>query len=86
MNSPAAGQTFIPIPFLVSLDDFSPDPILSSDPLKLIQDGIFNDVPLMIGSNKDEGHLFVGKYLSSDLFTMNPEIWRRRGPALLLGR
>ena len=39
------------------IDDskFNSNPIFASDPIDMIKRGIFNDVPLMIGANEDEG-------------------------------
>jgi carboxylesterase type B len=84
MHSPSS--TFDPISYIFVVDDFSPEPILSGDPLDLIQDGFFNDVPLMIGTNKDEGFMFVNRFVPNNLLTMTKEIWETKGSAMLLGR
>ena len=44
-----------PIPFKPYVDDFNSDPFLPKDPLDMIESGEFNDVPLIMGNNKDEG-------------------------------
>ena len=46
--------------YSAAIDDskFSSNPFFSDDPYKMLQNGEFNDVPLMIGANKDEGMLF----------------------------
>ena len=44
-----------PIPFKPYVDDFNTDPFLPKDPLDMIESGEYNDVPLIMGNNKDEG-------------------------------
>ena len=42
-------------PFKPYIDDFNMDPFIPKDPLDMIEAGEFNDVPLILGNNKDEG-------------------------------
>ena len=42
-------------PFKPYIDDFNTDPFIPKDPLDMIEAGEFNDVPLILGNNKDEG-------------------------------
>jgi carboxylesterase type B len=44
-----------PLVFKPYIDDFSQDPFIPKDPWDIINTGEFNDVPLIIGNNKDEG-------------------------------
>ncbi len=43
--------------------------VLPSDPYELYQKGSFNDTPILIGTNSDEGRLFVRKSVSPGTFT-----------------
>ena len=41
------------------VDDYSARPFLPKEPLTLIEEGAFNKVPLIVGSNRDEGLIFM---------------------------
>ena len=80
------GEIFTPNPFLPVIDDFIPDGIFSMDPLDLIEQSKFNDVPLILGTNQDEGLAFLPLFLPR-----NPEEYIKRHinsqiPQLLLGK
>jgi len=51
-----------PVPFKPYIDDFNSDPFIPKDPWDLIEAGNFNDVPLIIGNNRDEGLMSAGTY------------------------
>ena len=56
--------------------------IFTSDPLKMMKNGDFNDVPLMIGANKDEGMAFINIMPISSL---KKNIYHK-GSSVFLGR
>jgi len=52
-----------PMPFKPIVDkDLVDDPLIPDEPLTLIKEGRYNKVPIMIGSNKNEGLLVKGFY------------------------
>ena len=50
------------MPFKPYIDEFNSDPFLPKDPLDMIESGKFNDVPLILGNNGDEGLMTAGNY------------------------
>ena len=46
-----------------SIDSFSGEPILPDDPEIMLQSGIFNKVPVIIGTNSGEGILNAAEYI-----------------------
>ena len=44
----------------------APNTIFTKDPLDMIDNMEFNDVPLILGSNKDEGLTFFPKFLPAN--------------------
>ena len=58
---------YIPNPFLPVLDDFDEGDhqIFTKDPLEMIQNMEFNDVPLILGTNKDESQMPVPTTITS---------------------
>ena len=61
---------------------FSSNPFFSDDPYKILQKGEFNDVPLMIGANKDEGDLFTSIGLPPSI----KKNFFKHGPAMAVMR
>ena len=51
-NVPDPSEFF---PFRPIVDDFCSDPFLPDDPVNLLKSGKFNQVPAIVGFNKDEG-------------------------------
>ena len=56
---------YLPNPFLPVMDNFNGESnhILTKDPLDMIDNFEFNDVPLILGTNSDEGIMFLPKFL-----------------------
>jgi carboxylesterase type B len=77
-----------PTVFKPYIDDFSSNPFMPKDPWELIESGSFNDVPLIIGNNNDEGLMTTLKfYLNSDLIADLRNRWNEElGPLLIAGR
>jgi carboxylesterase type B len=51
-----------PMPFHPIVDDFTRKPFLPLEPIESLEKGQFNDVPMVIGHNRDEGTLFIFVY------------------------
>ena len=56
---------YLPNPFLPVMDNFNGESnhILTKDPLDMIDNFEFNDVPLILGTNSGEGITFLPKFL-----------------------
>lgn len=81
------GENFVPNPYTLMDDShYSANPILSGDPLDMIENGDFNDVPLIIGSNNDEGTTFLSKFMPPNAKEFIENSWHTKVPGLLLGR
>eukprot|EP00095_Tigriopus_kingsejongensis_P001175 maker-scaffold415_size178368-snap-gene-0.31 protein:Tk01175 transcript:maker-scaffold415_size178368-snap-gene-0.31-mRNA-1 annotation:"venom carboxylesterase-6-like" len=66
--------------------NFSKDPILADHPKALLQSGKFNQVPLIMGSTKDEGAMYLPQFLRHpDRMAEVNENFDVFGPILLLG-
>ena len=65
------------------IDDskFLSNPIFHDDPMKMLKNGDFNDVPLIIGDNEHEGLLFI-----SFLEKIYKENFYKNAPKVILGR
>jgi len=50
------------MPFRPYFDDFNSDPFIPKDPWDMIEAGEFNDVPLILGNNNDEGLFLAADY------------------------
>ena len=50
---------WLPKIFKPIVDDYAEEPFLPGEPLELIERGEFSNVPLIIGSNRHEGQLFM---------------------------
>jgi carboxylesterase type B len=69
------------------VDDFSSKPFLPIDPLQAFEKGSFNDVPLMIGNNKDEGIFGWMVYLQNETKIIDDiKNWHFKGPLVALAR
>ena len=79
---------YIPNPFLPVLDDFGEvdHQIFTQDPLEMIKNTEFNDVPLILGTNKDESQMFWPMFMPSNPEEYIKEHWDTKLPKLLLGR
>ena len=77
-----------PIVFKPYIDDFSQDPFVPKDPWDIIKSGEFNDVPLIIGNNKDEGLISASNFHEDP--SMVEELIKRwddeLGPLYVTGR
>ena len=47
------------------VDDFTSDPFVPKDPWKIIEAGEFNQVPIIMGSNSEEGLFSALKYYAN---------------------
>jgi carboxylesterase type B len=81
-------MSMFPVVFKPYVDDFSSNPFVPKDPWELIESGSFEDVPLIIGNNNDEGLAFVYDfYLDSDLADDLRNRWNEDlGPLFIAGR
>ena len=59
-SGPNPGPRFLTYPVV---DNFCSDPFLPEDPVELLKKGKFNQVPIIIGFNKDEGVFVSPQYL-----------------------
>ena len=81
--------TYVPNPFLPVMDYFNGEKtsILTKDPLDMIDNLEFNDVPLILGSNSGEGMTFVPKFLPANPAKYIKEHWNTNILSeLLIGR
>ena len=81
--------TYVPNPFLPVMDYFNGEitSILTKDPLDMIDNLEFNDVPLILGSNSGEGMTFVPKFLPANPAKYIKEHWNtNKTSQLLIGR
>ena len=81
-------DNYVPNPFLPVLDDFGEEnhQIFTQDPLDMVENMQFNDVPLILGTNKDESALFLSMVMPSNPKEYIKEHWNGKIPQLLLGR
>jgi len=78
---------YVPNPFLPVLDEFGEkNDIFTKDPLDMIENLEFNDVPLILGTNKDESAMFLKMFLPSNPNEFIKEQWNNKLPDLLFGR
>ena len=81
--------TYVPNPFLPVMDCSNGEKtsILTKDPLDMIDNLEFNDVPLILGSNSGEGVTFVPKFLPANPAKFIKEHWNtNKTSQLLIGR
>ena len=81
--------TYVPNPFLPVMDYANGEimSILTKDPLDMIDNLEFNDVPLILGSNSGEGVTFVPKFLPANPSKYIKEHWNtNKTSQLLIGR
>lgn len=57
-----------PNPFKPVVDDFAKQPFLPKEPSELMAKGQFNKVPMIIGSNEQEGLLVMNGFMSNMTF------------------
>ena len=80
-------DNFISNPFVPLNDcDHGAAPIFTQDPLLMMQAQVFNDVPLIIGTNKDEGMTFLPKFLPPNPHEFVQKNINSSIPQLLFGR
>jgi len=58
----------LPLIFKPVVDNFTTDPFLPNDPWTSIESGDFNDVPIIIGANSDEGLFPILRYHQNETF------------------
>ena len=77
-----------PIPFKPILDkDIVAEPFLPDEPLNLIQEGRYNKVPMIIGSNRDEGILIKAIYSHNPAkYDEDFDNWSTLGPLAFFHR
>lgn len=63
------------------VDSYSPNPFLPIYPLEALKTGVYNQVPFMSGTTKDEGSLFTLMFW--DRLEFLQENWEFAGPAML---
>ena len=78
----------MPNPFLPVMDYSNGEitSILTKDPLYMIDNLEFNDVPLILGSNSGEGVTFVPKFLPANPAKYIKEHWNTKISQLLIRR
>jgi len=76
-----------PMPFKPIVDgDLVDDPILPEEPLTLLEKGEFNKVPVMIGTNQNEGLLMKGFYNRTNKYDEAFDNWDSLGPLTFFHR
>ena len=75
------------MPFQPVLDHFSSNPFLPLDPLDSLKQKLFNDVPLIIGHNRDEGaHLLTKLMHNRTMLSHFVKNWKTVGPVIIFNR
>ena len=80
---------YLPNPFLPVMDNSNGESnhILTKDPLDMIDNFEFNDVPLILGTNSSEGITFLPKFmLATKRSKYIKEHWNTKISKLLMGR
>ncbi len=90
MGLSSAGIHYKPIPYIATIDDYSSRPFLPEDPYLALQNPDtleVNDVPLLIGNNKDEGRLFMKEYLKNpeEVTKESIALQDQLGPLMIMG-
>ncbi len=88
-KTPYLENDFEPYPYMYRpiIDDFTSKPFLHGEPLDLIGKGDFNQVPMMIGFNRDEGLLSVDNFQNNEtLRNLMLDNWDTYMPIHLIGR
>jgi carboxylesterase type B len=76
-----------PYPYKPIVDDFSATPYLPDEPLALVAKGAFNQVPTIIGYNRDEGLLNTARMFKNEsAFKELAEEWDVIVPFVMFGR
>merc|ERR1711892_28585 len=66
------------------IDNYATNPFLPLDPLEAMKTGIFNRIPFMSGTIKNEGALWVGGFKATGQAKNLIENWETFGPRLML--
>lgn len=77
-----------PLPFHPSIDGLSTSKsFLPLSPIEALENGVFNDVPLVIGHTKDEGARLLTKIMANlTLTNYYLKHWKQVGPSLIFHR
>lgn len=74
------------IPWVPIIDKFSSNPFMPEDPQLLLNEGNYNQVPIILGGNEDEGCINIVQFLlEPELFKSVHENFETKGPKMLLG-
>ena len=81
-------ENYIPNPFVPVLDSYARKShrIFNKEPLDMIANYDFNDVPLIIGTNTDEGVAFLSKFMPDNPEEYIKKHWKTKISQLLIGR
>ena len=72
-------------PWKPIVDNHASKPFIPDDPKVLVSDGQFNQVPIIIGGNQDEGSMYMAQFLlNPELFEEVHEKFDVDGPLLFL--
>ena len=78
---------FAPMPFTAIIDDFATKSFVPLHPLHAVQKGLFNDVPLIIGHNRDEGASILTKLVhNSTIFDHFLKHWNKIAPVMIFNK
>ena len=55
-----------PYLFGTYVDSFVSDPFLPDEPIRLLREGRYNHVPMILGANRDEGTMFALDYATNE--------------------
>ena len=77
---------FMSIPWKPLVDNYASKPFIPTDPKILISEGNYNQVPIMIGGNTNEGCMYLVQFLANEeRFEEVAEDFDNFGPQLFLG-
>ena len=87
-NSEYRADLGYPYIFKPEVDSFTSDPFLPKDPWEMIEAGEFNHIPIIMGSNSDEGLLTgLGFYNSESKLKELADNWDNfYGPLIVFNR
>ena len=78
---------FAPMTFYPSLDSYSSNPFLPMSPIEALNNRMFNDVPLIIGHNRDEGATILTKIMANEsILNHFVRHWTEIGPTIILNK
>ena len=80
-------MNWAPMPFTAIIDDFATKPFVPLHPLEAIKKGLFNDVPLIIGHNRDEGASILTQLTHNmTIFDHFLKHWNKIAPVMLFNK